>query len=147
MCIHICKYRFFIGYLSSFVCNQNCGRQCLTIYMDITHFMNDPVPDNCTVLTIAHKIMLCLSLKGFSILVVNVTDKFLFLIFLKNQSCVWSAIIQIQYVQYLIKSSEFVSFSGSIACCNIFGIGFVFFALHICMWTLFYKMVNSVFLQ
>jgi len=109
--------------------------------------MIGPVPDNCTDLTIAHKIMLFLPLKGFSILVVNVTDQFLFLIFLKNQSCMWSAVIQIQYVQYLIKSSEFVSFSSSIACYNIYGTEFVFFALHICMWTLFYKIMNSVFLQ
>jgi hypothetical protein len=98
-----------------------------------------PVADNCTVFTIALKIMSCLPVKGFSILIVTVTDYFLFLIFLKNQSCMWSAVIQIQYVQYLIKSSEFVSFSNSIFCYNIFGTEFVFFALHICLWTLFFQ--------
>ena len=59
----------------------------------------------------------------------------------------WSVVIQIQYVQYLIKSSEFVSFSNIIACYNIFGTEFVFFAFHIRMWTLFFRIMNSVFLQ
>jgi len=109
--------------------------------------MIGPIADNCTVLTIAHKIMSCLSVKGFSILIVTVTDQFLFLIFLKNESCMWSAVIQIHYVQYLIQSSEFVSFSNSIACYNIFGTEFVFVAFHICMWTLFFRLMNNVFLQ
>lgn len=147
MCIHICEHRFFLGYLSSFACNQNCDRYCLTVYMDIIQFMIAPVPDNCTVLTVAHKIMSCLPVKGVSLLIVTVTGHFLFLIFLKNQSCMWSAAMQIQYVQYLIKSSEFVCFSNSIACYKIFGTEFVFFALHICMWTLFFRIMNSIFLQ